>query len=213
MFFLGKNVATKSKKGNAGFNLIEAAIVLGVVGLVIGGIWVAAASISHRLSVNKMLEFHSVILRVAASAQRTLSTEDNYHVLAPLLREDPGSAGLSMPASNRLCSDKWCVIPMYVVASGRGHLTVSYYTVRNGSFALSDRVADPAACVAISTAAIRHGFNRIDGTTPFIEWAAVNPVYSVIGTYSNTAAAPPSIDQIMTYCRTANVINFANIVP
>lgn len=35
-----------------GFSLIEAAIVLGVVGLVIGGIWVAAATVyrNHRLN-------------------------------------------------------------------------------------------------------------------------------------------------------------------
>lgn len=30
-----------------GFNLIEAAIVLGVVGLVIGGIWVAASAVRN----------------------------------------------------------------------------------------------------------------------------------------------------------------------
>ncbi len=32
-----------------GFNLVEAAIVLGVIGLVIGGIWVAAASVQSNL--------------------------------------------------------------------------------------------------------------------------------------------------------------------
>ena len=36
-----------AKKSKRGFNLIEAAIVLGVVGLVIGGIWVAAAKVSY----------------------------------------------------------------------------------------------------------------------------------------------------------------------
>ncbi len=34
---------------NSGFNLVEAAIVLGVVGLVIGDIWVAAASVSREM--------------------------------------------------------------------------------------------------------------------------------------------------------------------
>lgn len=37
-----------------GFNLVEAAIVLGVVGLVIGGIWVAASSVSHTMKVNTL---------------------------------------------------------------------------------------------------------------------------------------------------------------
>jgi hypothetical protein len=36
-----------------GFNLIEAAIVLGVVGLVIGGIWVAAAQVQENLRISK----------------------------------------------------------------------------------------------------------------------------------------------------------------
>ena len=35
-------------KKNSGFSLIEAAIVLGVVGLVIGGIWVAAAEVMFK---------------------------------------------------------------------------------------------------------------------------------------------------------------------
>lgn len=37
-----------------GFNLIEAAIVLAVVGLVIGGIWVGAASVSRRLKISRL---------------------------------------------------------------------------------------------------------------------------------------------------------------
>ena len=40
---------TKLNKRQRGFNLIEAAIVLGVVGLVIGGIWVAAAAVQSNL--------------------------------------------------------------------------------------------------------------------------------------------------------------------
>ena len=42
-----------ARKKHRGFNLIEAAIVLGVVGLVIGGIWVAAASVIQNQRVNK----------------------------------------------------------------------------------------------------------------------------------------------------------------
>ena len=36
-----------------GFNLIEAAIVLGVVGLVVGGIWVAAANIRQNMKIDE----------------------------------------------------------------------------------------------------------------------------------------------------------------
>lgn len=41
------------KNHKRGFNLIEAAIVLGVVGLVIGGIWIAAAAVNDQLKVSK----------------------------------------------------------------------------------------------------------------------------------------------------------------
>jgi len=40
---------------NSGFNLIEAAIVLGVVGLIIGGIWVAASAVSESKRISDTL--------------------------------------------------------------------------------------------------------------------------------------------------------------
>lgn len=40
------------KKSKNGFNLIEAAIVLGIVGLIVGGIWVAAATVRENMKVN-----------------------------------------------------------------------------------------------------------------------------------------------------------------
>ncbi len=48
-----------------GFNLIEAAIVLGVVGLVIGGIWVAAAAVKDRFEEKHFYEQISHVVRVA----------------------------------------------------------------------------------------------------------------------------------------------------
>lgn len=43
------------------FSLIEAAIVLGVVGLVIGGIWVGAAEVGERLKVNETVKNIGII--------------------------------------------------------------------------------------------------------------------------------------------------------
>lgn len=42
-------VMNRKAKTRRGFNLVEAAIVLGVIGLVIGGIWVAAAAVQSNL--------------------------------------------------------------------------------------------------------------------------------------------------------------------
>lgn len=49
-----------------GFNLIEAAIVLGVIGLVIGGIWVAASAVTRANNVNT---FISRVARIVDDVQ------------------------------------------------------------------------------------------------------------------------------------------------
>ncbi len=37
-----------------GFNLVEAAIVLGVIGLIIGGIWIAASQVSENMTASEL---------------------------------------------------------------------------------------------------------------------------------------------------------------
>ena len=44
-----------------GFSLVEAAIVLGVVGLVIGGIWVAASAVQENLKIERTLKTVSLV--------------------------------------------------------------------------------------------------------------------------------------------------------
>lgn len=46
----------KSRKFGGGFTLTEAAIVLGIVGLILGAIWVAAASVYNNLRVSRATE-------------------------------------------------------------------------------------------------------------------------------------------------------------
>lgn len=47
-------------KSRYGFNLVEAAIVLGVIGLVIGGIWTAAASVERNRKLNQSIQIISM---------------------------------------------------------------------------------------------------------------------------------------------------------
>lgn len=46
----------RSNQSNNGFNLIEAAIVLAVVGFVIGGIWIAASAVNESLKVSQTIK-------------------------------------------------------------------------------------------------------------------------------------------------------------
>lgn len=64
---------TTHQRKRRGFNLIEAAIVLGVVGLVIGGIWVASAAMYESYKVNKTVEG---ILTIARNVQELISYRD-----------------------------------------------------------------------------------------------------------------------------------------
>lgn len=68
---LHPNSARRSSKG---FNLIEAAIVLGVVGLVIGGIWVAAAGVRENM---KVTETVNGIFSTVKNIQNAISISDS----------------------------------------------------------------------------------------------------------------------------------------
>lgn len=50
-----------------GFNLIESAVVLGVVGLVIGGIWVASSAMIENHKVNKTVADIQLIVKSTQS--------------------------------------------------------------------------------------------------------------------------------------------------
>lgn len=56
-----------------GFSLVEAAIVLAVVGLVLGGIWVAAAAMYENYKVNKTVQD---IFFIASNIQNSISIKD-----------------------------------------------------------------------------------------------------------------------------------------
>ncbi len=60
-----------------GFNLIESAIVLGVVGLVIGGIWVAATAVNEHSKINRTLEG---LIITARNIQSLISVADSGNI-------------------------------------------------------------------------------------------------------------------------------------
>lgn len=58
---------------NQGFNLIEAAIVLGIIGLVIGGIWIAASEAGQSRKINKTIEG---LVTTVKNVQQLISARD-----------------------------------------------------------------------------------------------------------------------------------------
>lgn len=59
----------RQKSIRRGFSLVEAAIVLGVVGLVIGGIWVGASSVRSKLDENR---FFDGLLHIITEVQKQI---------------------------------------------------------------------------------------------------------------------------------------------
>lgn len=97
-------------KKRRGFSLIEAAIVLGVVGIVIGGIWYAATSVIQSQRIN---DTAAGILQIASGARRLFSHAD-YPTTASTdttVTSTVVSAGL-FPADFKIGSSGFAISPM-----------------------------------------------------------------------------------------------------
>ncbi len=88
-----------------GFSLIESAIVLSIVGLVIGGIWTAAAVVSENNKVNRMVE---IIMTSTSKARRLF--DRNLPTVQTLLTGPVCSAANIMPADAQTTSVSYCGI-------------------------------------------------------------------------------------------------------
>lgn len=99
-----------SSKKYRGFNLIEAAIVLGVAGLVVAGIWVAAAAISERREINNTKQFILYAQGLALKYRQNYplpSTSLNFRAILPTNEVLPGNFRLYQyaPTSYRTLSE------------------------------------------------------------------------------------------------------------
>ena len=74
MIYLPPPAMTGQQK-RRGFNLIEAAIVLGVVGLVIGGIWAAASAVNQKLAISR--DYQLILSAVAKARELSAGQSGN----------------------------------------------------------------------------------------------------------------------------------------
>lgn len=98
---MGKDRLFRNSKG---FSLIEAAIVLGVVGLVIGGIWAAASSVREQNRVLGMMEMLALAQDVARPFKKLGVGDGGFTTTVGRGRALPG--GYTYSASNGISNGK-----------------------------------------------------------------------------------------------------------
>ena len=107
-----------------GFSLIEAAIVLGVVGLVIGGIWVAAATVREEWKISRLFGDIQLIVN---KAQNLISSADSRSI---------GSVNItSQLQSANVFPGDWSVFSAAWVKSSFG----DYFQIINSSGGATER--------------------------------------------------------------------------
>jgi type II secretory pathway pseudopilin PulG len=119
----------RRRAANKGFNLIEAAIVLGIVGLVVGGIWVAATSVYANLRSKTATD---TLLQVAQGVRALYSTSASTNLpngtdITPQLAQ-----ANVFPSSVLTTTPNLVVDPTFTVNAWGGNLGVYVAASRNG---------------------------------------------------------------------------------
>lgn len=188
-----------------GFNLIESAIVLGVVGLVVAGIWVAAAALSERREINNIKDLisYSQGLALRYSQGYAMDSSGTDLSLKRLIPDDQGLPGgfrryFYTSTSSNLASEnrKVATIPFYNKTFSLngynldGSYDINIYFVQDATknptgWTYAPR---PGVCAGIlswwlSLATTKHiAVESSDMVTPVVEWD------------STSGTAPPSLN-------------------
>jgi len=126
------SVARRNSK--LGFSLIEAAIVLGIIGLVLGGLWVAAASVQNKMKISALTSGLVQMQNSVRSLYKSQSMQGT--TMATLI-----GAGL-LPADflqNGIAVTPW------------GH-ALSVYDSAVGSITMTMQVETTSECMAVAQA-------------------------------------------------------------
>lgn len=197
----------KNRPNSCGFNLVEAAIVLGVVGLVIGGIWVAAATVTNKLFTKDMVAFATSALEIIHQNSRALTANTsndlslhNFLAASPLPGNPHNYSALCLGVPG-LCAS-FSHSPAGMPA---GHIHGGFSFVKDPDN-YSNWTTNPTLCLELSKLLLQQ--NYVD---PYITWGQIEPSYHFLGNWSG--GAPPSVTQLLTYCASAQELAFSGMSP
>lgn len=186
-------VAQREAHRRKGFNLVEAAIVLGVVGLVIGGIWIAAAKVRESQETANFKTFFVWFKNEAKKIDQQMRGSGGSGDITPAI----GLQTLTAPGGFTYNQTGHYYISGQMFAFARTNsssleMQFIFTPDPEGSYTLSAR---PGACIALLTDAFR-------------EWRT--PAYVYVTDINENdlldispPTAPPSITNIISICGTA----------
>lgn len=134
------NIGKRMAWPRRGFTLTEAAIVLGIVGLILGAIWVAAASVYDNLRVSTTSNQLIQIVQSVRSMHATQSTLDA-DIDALLVAKAGG-----IPSDMVVKDTNGAITGVYDVWGGSLTIQATTHTMTNDSFAVTFAKVPQGAC-------------------------------------------------------------------
>ena len=154
-------------KSRKGFNLIEAAIVLGVVGLVIGGIWVAAAAVMQNYRVNQtssailltVSNVRNLIHGTADSLSQSLGSDPDNNITSAMM--DAGAVPKDFTYSAGAALPNWISGAGALETPMGSHMVVSFgdwstFGIVHVAIAIDFFNVDTATCIRLISAISNH---------------------------------------------------------
>lgn len=175
-----------------GFSLIEAAIVLGIIGLVIGGIWVAASAIQINLRAEKLQKFYLNSYETSRGLIRTTLSNTDF---TPLFATYTFSAGYTLegsPGSYWLVGPNHKVFTRVTPASGLFVFRVDFIAGDTSTSAPDPRVCTKFATWLLLDPKWNGSITWLDGTNTD-QWVSTDP--------------KPTAEQVVDYCSDAGTLS------